>query len=353
MSLSIPLQEALSLREKGALFIDARSPAEFAEATIPGAVNVPLLDDQERCRVGTLYKQEGKQAARQLGVRLVSGKIPSFVDQVISAKQPGSPPVVVFCWRGGMRSRAMTQFLDLAGIPARQLQGGHKSFRKHVREYFESGTWGRLVVLRGMTGVGKTVLLHRLREDGTPVIDLEGLASHRGSAFGNLGLAEQPSQKMFESLLWDQLRLLREEDYAVTEGESRHIGRLVQPPRFFETLQREVSIWVNAPLKARVENILEDYPVRSELKESFRLPLRALKERLGKETVAELEELLEDGCWSELVRELMVRYYDPLYRHTLPEQRIEVEIRDVRGDLRPLKDAIAEVLARNLVGQGQ
>lgn len=353
MSLSIPLSKALSLREKGALFVDARSPAEFAETTIPGAINVPLLDDQERCQVGTLYKQEGKLAARQLGVRLVAGKIPAFVDQVMAAKPPGSPPVVVFCWRGGMRSRAMAQFLDLAGIPARQLQGGHKRFRQHVREYFETGTWGRMVVLRGMTGVGKTLLLNRLCEDGVPVVNLEGLASHRGSAFGNLGLEEQPSQKMFESLLWDQLRLLGEEDYAVTEGESRHIGRLVQPPRFFDSLQREISIWVNAPLEVRVENILADYPVCNELKESFRGPLRALKGRLGKETVAELEVLLEDGCWPELVRELMVRYYDPLYRHTLPERRIEVEIQNPLGDLHLLKDAIGEVLSRSLVEQDQ
>ncbi len=353
MSLSISLQDALSLRDKGALLVDARSPAEFAEATIPGAVNVPLLDDEERRQVGTLYKQEGKSAARQLGVKLVSGKIPGFVDQVMAAKSPGSPPVVVFCWRGGMRSRAMAQFLDLAGLPARQLQGGHKVFRKHVLDYFATGDWGRMIVLRGLTGVGKTALLHRLQEAGRPILDLEGFANHRGSAFGNLGLAEQPSQKMFESLLWDQLRHLGVQDYVVTEGESRHIGRLVQPPRLYESLQREVSIWINAPLELRVDNILADYPVGSELKEAFLGPLRALKERLGKETIAELEGLLEAGRWQDLVRELMVRYYDPLYRHTLPERRIEVEIRNPDGDLRALQEAIQKILARDVVEQEQ
>ena len=137
------------------------------------------------------------------------------------------------------------------------------------------------------------------------------------------------------------------EDYAVTEGESRHIGRLIQPLRFFESLQREVSIWINTPLEVRIDNILADYPVRSELKDAFRGPLRALKERLGKKTVKALEELLDEDRWTELVRELMVRYYDPLYRHTLPECRIEVDIQNPQSDLTALKEAIAHVLTKD------
>jgi tRNA 2-selenouridine synthase len=344
MTLAISLEKALVLRDKGALLVDARSPAEFAEATIPGAINVPLLDNAERKEVGTLFKQEGKLAARRLGVRLVSGKIPDLVEQVFAARPPCSPPVVVFCWRGGMRSRALAQFLDLAGLPARQLEGGHKAFRRHVLQYFAQAPWGRLIVLRGLTGVGKTVLLHRLREDGYPVIDLEGLANHRGSAFGNLGLPSQPSQKMFEALLWDELRHIAADGYAITEGESRHIGRLVQPPKFFDALQQEISVWIEAPLDVRVRNILDDYPTSDELKQSFLGPLHALKERLGKEVIHELVGLLENSRWEELVRELMVRYYDPLYRHTLPVRRIEVEIPDPAGDLRGVRTAVRRIL---------
>lgn len=344
MTLAIPLEKALVLREKGALLIDARSPAEFAEATIPGAINVPLLDNEERKEVGTLYKLKGKQTARRLGVRIISAKIPALVERVFTARPSGSPPVVVFCWRGGMRSRALTQFLDLAGLPARQMEGGHKAFRKHVLQYFDQGHWARLIVLRGLTGVGKTVLLHRLRDADYPVIDLEGLANHRGSAFGNLGLAPQPSQKMFEALLWEELRHVPEDGYVLAEGESRHIGRLVQPPKFFEALQKEVSLWITAPLDIRVRNILADYPACDELKEKFIGPLYALKERLGKEVIHELEVLLETSRWEELVRELMVRYYDPLYRHTLPERRIEVEVADPEGDLRELQDAVREIV---------
>jgi tRNA 2-selenouridine synthase len=342
---AIAIETAIALRERGALLIDVRSPAEYAEATIPGALNVPILDDAERAEIGTLYKQVGRQDARRRGVAVVAPKLPALIEQVAAARTPNSPPVVVFCWRGGMRSRAMTQFLALAGIPARQLAGGHKAFRGVVRNFFEGGSWGRLLVLRGLTGVGKTRLLQRLAADGYPVIDLEGLANHRGSAFGHLGLARQPSQQMFEALLWDRLRRVPPDGYALTEGESRHIGRVALPLRVHQALQSEVSIWVEAPLAARVENILDDYPARDELRQEFAGPIRALKARLGRQAVEGLLDLLEQGAWQELVRELMVGYYDPLYRHTLPAQRIEVSVADSTADLADLKRTIAQVLA--------
>jgi tRNA 2-selenouridine synthase len=343
--LTISLDQALALRDKGALFVDARTPAEYAEATVPGAVNVPIFDDAERARVGTLYKQEGKAAAKRLGVELVAPKIPAMIARVEAALAGRRPPVVVFCWRGGMRSRALTTFLDLAGIPARQMVGGHKAFRGQVREFFETGEWGRLLVLRGLTGVGKTRLLWRLREEGYPVLDLEGMASHRGSAFGNLGLPAQPTQKAFEALLWDALRRVPPGGYALAEGESRHIGRLALPLRVYEALQTETSLWVNASLDYRVRVILDDYPARDGLKEAFARPLQALRPRLGGETTARLLELLERGEWEPLVRQLMVLYYDPLYEHTRPQRRIEVDIEPEGEGLARLKAAITRVLA--------
>jgi tRNA 2-selenouridine synthase len=343
--LSISLEKALALRDKGALLVDARTPAEYAEATIPGAVNVPIFDDEERARVGTLYKRLGKGAAKRLAVELVAPKIPAMVAQVEAALAGRRPPVVVFCWRGGMRSRALTTFLDLAGIPARQLVGGHKAFRSHVREFFERGEWGRLLVLRGLTGVGKTRLLLRLRAEGYPVLDLEGLASHRGSAFGALGLAPQPSQKSFEAHLWDELRRIPPGDYALAEGESKHIGRLVLPPQVYEALQVETTLWVNAPLDYRTRIILDDYPALDRLRASFVRPLKALRPRLGGETVDRLLGLLERGEWAALVRDLMVLYYDPLYRHTRPERRIEIDIDPEEQGIVCLKAAIDRVLA--------
>ncbi len=341
---SIELTQALQLRDQGALFVDARSPGEYAEATIPGAVNVPIFDDGERVRVGTVYKQQGRGVAHRLAVEMVSPKIPAMVDQVARARGDSAQPVVVFCWRGGMRSRALTSFLELAGIPALQLVGGHKGFRALVREFLERGEWGRLLVLRGLTGVGKTRLLKRLAEQGYPVLDLEGLANHRGSAFGALGLSAQPTQKSFDASLWDALRRIPVEGFALAEGESKLIGKIALPPRLHQALQVETSLWIEASLDYRVEVILQEYPARDELKASFAERILALKRRLGGETVERLLGLLEAGQWQHLVRELMVLYYDPLYCHTRPERRIEIDIEADGEGLAGLKEAIESIL---------
>lgn len=341
---AISLDEALALRERGALLVDARSPAEFAEGTIPGAVNVPLFDNAERAEVGTLYKQQGKTVARKLGVKLVAPKIPALMDAVEAALATRRPPVVVFCWRGGHRSLSLTTFLNLAGIPARQLQGGHKVFRRRVVDFLDQGVWGRLLVMRGLTGVGKTRLLLQLAEEGYPVLDLEGLANHRGSAFGALGLPPQPTQKNFEALLWDELRNIPVGSYALAEGESKHIGKLVLPPRVYEALQRETTLWLNASLEHRVQVTLQDYPALDNLKAAFIPPIRALRPRLGTEAVERLLEMLEAGHWEELVRELMVLYYDPLYNHTKSERRVEIDLEPEAAGLLRLKIAIRAVL---------
>jgi tRNA 2-selenouridine synthase len=343
----ITLEQALLLRDQGALLLDARSPVEFAEGTIPGAINVPLLDNEQRHQVGTVYKQQGKGVARLLGVKLVAPKIPDMIDAVLAARHDSKQPVLVFCWRGGMRSGALTNFLNLAGLPALQMLGGYKVFRRHVLDFFGAQAWGRLIVLRGLTGVGKTRLLQQLAAEGLPVLDLEALANHRGSAFGGLGLGQQPSQKQFEALLWDAMRFIPPGSYALAEGESRHIGRVALPQQVYAALQREVSLWVEASLDYRVKVILDDYPALDSLKEEFVRPLRALKERLGKEQVAAFLELLEAGDWARLVAELMVHYYDPLYRHTCPEpaRRIDVPIEPEADGLLRLREAIQKILA--------
>ena len=337
---TIDLEKALQYRHDGALLVDVRTPAEFAETTIPGAVNVPIFTDEERAQVGTLYKLQSKAVARKVGIELVAPKIPALLEQVEAAKKGHQGPVIVFCWRGGMRSLAMTSFMNLAGIHARQLSGGHKAFRSLVRSYFESQQWPPIYVLRGLTGVGKTQVLHRLAERGYPVVDLEGLANHRGSAFGALGLQPQPRQKMFETLLWDRLQQLESADYLLTEGESLHIGRLQVPKRFHQQMQVQTSLWLNASLEFRTRIILEDYPALDRLREQFEKPICALKERLGKKVVEQLLVFLNAGKWEELVRELMVHYYDPLYLHTRPEQRIEIDLEPFAEGLQRVVEAI-------------
>lgn len=339
----VTLHQALALRDRGALLVDARSPAEFAEATIPGAVNIPIFDDAERARVGIVYKEVGKGAAKKLAVELVAPRIPALIETVETARAGRKAPVLVFCWRGGMRSLALATFFDLAGIPACQIEGGHKAFRAHVREFYEQGEWGRLLVLRGLTGVGKTRLLLQLKAEGYPVIDLEGLANHRGSAFGNLGLPPQPNQKTFEALLWDELRRVPPESYALAEGESKHIGRLILPQRVYEALQVETSLWIEASLEHRIRVTLADYPARDELRRAFRRPLELIRPRLGGDNHDRLLAYLEAGRWEDLTRELMVLYYDPLYQHTCPADRIDIPIEPETEGLVRLRAAIERI----------
>ncbi|MCD6581127.1 MAG: tRNA 2-selenouridine(34) synthase MnmH [Desulfuromusa sp.] len=340
---TIDLDSALKRQCSGALVIDVRTPAEFAEATIPGAVNVPIFSNEERAQVGTLFKQQGKRDARKLGVQLVAPKIPLLMEQIEDLRRDHSGPVIVFCWRGGMRSLAMTSFMNLAGIPAQQLLGGHKGFRRKVLDYFEQQQWPPIFVLRGLTGVGKTRVLQQLQQLDYPVVDLEGLANHRGSAFGALGLEQQPSQKKFDALLWDRLEQLKDQTYLVTEGESLHIGRVMIPKLFHQAMQVEPSLWLTASIDVRTQIILEDYPALDQLREQFKKPINALKERLGSKVVAEFLELLNAGQWDNLVRELMVRYYDPLYLHTLPERRVEIELETVDSATQKVAAALDEI----------
>jgi len=341
---AIDLNKALELRRRGALLVDVRTPAEFAETTIPGAINVPIFSNAERAEIGTLYKQNGRKDARRRGIEIVSPRIPHILAQIEQARDPNSPPAVIFCWRGGQRSLAITTFLNLAGIPAWQLTGGHKAFRRHLTHYFEQSDFGRVLVVRGLTGVGKTQLLHRLQQEGYPVVDLEGLANHRGSAFGGLGLGEQPGQKLFEARLWDRLQQCGDAAYLLTEGESRHIGRLVVPPRFHAAMQEQVSIWVEAPIDYRVNVILDDYPARDDLRAAFEPPIRALKERLGKAAIADLLDLLEQKKWHELARRLMIDYYDPLYMHSCPEHSLKLRVESLEQGVVDLKRALERLL---------
>ncbi|PKL45274.1 MAG: tRNA 2-selenouridine(34) synthase MnmH [Candidatus Riflebacteria bacterium HGW-Riflebacteria-1] len=344
MQPAIEVKKALELQQRGALLVDVRSPAEYAESTIPGAINVPIFDNAERAEIGTLYMQTGQREARRRGIELVAPRIPQILEQIDKARAPNSPPAVIFCWRGGARSLAITTFLDLAGIPAIQLAGGQKAFRRYINEYFAETDFARILVVRGPTGVGKTLLLRCLAEENFPVLDLEGLANHRGSAFGALGLGEQPTQKKFETLLWQRLEQCRSARYLITEGESKHIGRLVLPERLHQAMLQQTSVWVEAPLAYRIQVILHDYPARDAMAAAFEPAIVALKERLGKQVVAELLDLLAKRDWSELTRRLLVDYYDPLYLHTMPNNPVNIHIESLEDGVHKLKQAILQLL---------
>jgi tRNA 2-selenouridine synthase len=218
--------------------VDARTPLEFAEDHLPGAVNVPLLTNEERVEIGILYKQQGPQPARIRGLELTAGRFPAMVQEIAAAA--AGRPILAYCWRGGLRSRTVATIMELTGYQVQQLSGGYKAFRNQVTAYFADFRPAEpLVVLHGMTGIGKTTLLALLRERSEATIDLEGLAQHRGSAFGSLGLSQDElSQKHFETLLWNAFRKLPPGKTVYLEGESRRIGKISLPGNLYDIMQQ-------------------------------------------------------------------------------------------------------------------
>ena len=294
--------------------VDVRSPAEFAEDHIPGAINCPVLDDEERARVGTLYKQVSPFEARKLGAALVSRNIASAIETHFLSKPKGWKPLI-YCWRGGQRSGAMTIVLNQVGWAARRLEGGYKVFRQRVLDDLEAlpASLG-FRVLCGPTGSAKTALLAALAEAGEQVLDLEALAAHRGSVLGGEAGTPQPGQKAFETRLWSVLRGLDPARPVWTESESRRIGRLHVPGALFERLRDGDCVRIDAPLAARVAHLLERYADLIADPADFCSKLDRLAMQHGHEQVAAWKALVAAGAWSQLAAELVVRHYDPAYR---------------------------------------
>jgi tRNA 2-selenouridine synthase len=232
------------------------------------------------------------------------------------AEAAGDRPILVYCWRGGLRSKTVTSILDLTGFRAIQLQGGYKAFRNHVIASFEPFCPpGPLVVLHGMTGIGKTTFLLGLTKEEYPVVDLEGLACHRGSAFGELGLTQDLSQKRFETLLWDAFRSIPPGKTVIVEGESKRIGKVSLPGNMYEVMRDSIKVWCEASLKTRVRRLTVDYG-RPEYREGMETALSRLKKRLGGEKHAEIAGYLARWEMEPFMAELIRCYYDKVYYKT-------------------------------------
>ncbi|MHB1125530.1 MAG: tRNA 2-selenouridine(34) synthase MnmH [Bacillota bacterium] len=309
---NVSMEEAMDLGNP--LFVDVRSLGEYLEDTIPGAINVPLLDDEERALIGSIYHQKGPEAARRTGLEVVSPKLPQLVEQI--AEAGGDRQVVVFCWRGGLRSQAVARVLELVGLPIYWLTGGYKSFRRYINSFFEIGLRQTVVVIYGLTGVGKTEIIYELQRMEQPVLDLEGLANHRGSVFGAVGLGEQPSQKRFESLLWWEIRRWHESSVLIVEGESRKIGRLFLPVSLYSAMLGGRHVLVFDSMENRVRRIVDEYAAGpGDNRHALEQSIGALTIRIGKQKAVLLQSLTGEGKYDEVVPVLLREYYDPLYRH--------------------------------------
>jgi len=297
--------------------IDVRTPSEFALDHVPGAVNLPVLSDAERAQVGTLYKQVSPFAARKVGAALVSANIARHLEGPLrDHPRPWHP--LVYCWRGGQRSASFTHVLREIGWDARQLIGGYKGFRRAVID--DIPTLARRLryrVVCGLTGSGKTRLLHRLRERGAQVLDLEGLAAHRGSVLGNLPDRPQPSQKMFESLVWAALRELDPQREVFVESESKKIGRLQLPQALMDCMWGSACVRLDAAAHVRAELLKDEYAHFFGDVETLHRQLDCLVALHGHETIARWKELAARGEWDVLVEALLTRHYDPAYSRSI------------------------------------
>jgi tRNA 2-selenouridine synthase len=337
----ITIDELLKQKNKKELvMIDVRSPSEYKDSTIPGSLNIPIFDDAERAEIGTLYKQVSVQAAKDRGLEIVSAKLPAFVKTFEQIKEQKA----VFCWRGGMRSKTTATVLSLMGIRAYRLTGGFRTYRKWVVETLENMEFSpRAFVLLGNTGTGKTAILRRLQEEGYPVLDFEGMAGHRGSIFGEVGL-QANNQKTFESLLVTHLLKLENSPYVLMEGESKRIGKAVLPDFIVSKKESGVQLFIEMPIEERVSHIIKDYQPEAN-KQELQQAFQHIKDRIHTPIAKEIEMGLIDEQYEHAVKLLLEHYYDPRYEHAMKQyeqERIVIQANNIEDAVQAVKKQIVQ-----------
>lgn len=345
----IPANDYATLCQRPWRWVDLRSPAEFARDHVPSAVNVPLFDDQQREIVGTLYKKESPQSAFNTGLAFVEERLPRLLEALLGKPLDSSewrprfkdlgarlgsganvleldrsseietsaetPTLALYCWRGGMRSRSVAALLQALGLRVILMEGGYKNYRSWVRAQLEEMQRPDLTVLRGPTGVGKTLILAQL-EDRRPnsTLCLESLADHRSSVLGAVGKAPV-SQPMFDSLLVQRLQTLSDRPLFI-EGESRKVGDVILPEKLWQSMESGQQVQLQATTETRVRNLMNDYLAADGAIDAICAHLPFLEGRIGKKWTGQLELWLREGRAAEVTEVLLERYYDPLYAHS-------------------------------------
>lgn len=316
--------------------IDVRSPAEFAQGHIPGAVNIALFDDAERASVGKLYKSAGREAAIMRGLDIVGPKMSGFVK---SARRvaPGKE-IRIHCWRGGMRSESLAWLFSTAGFEVSVLEGGYKNYRQYIRRALDAAAG--YIILSGKTGTGKTEILHELQQQGEQVLDLEGLAHHKGSAFGAIGELPQPTTEQFENDLFEAFKSLDFEKPIWLEDESRSIGKVIIPDPLFTKMRNSTVISLDMPQPLRIRRLVKDYAAypADELIDA----LQHITRRLGGQHAAAAIAAIRESDFETAIR-ITLDYYDKTYSFGLEKRDLE-KVHTIATDTTDAKENAQKVL---------
>ncbi len=323
--------------------VDVRSPGEFLEGHIPGAVNIPIFNDQERAIVGTIYKKLGRIPAIEKGLEIVGPKMVIFVKEAEKLAKSGQ--LLIHCWRGGMRSESMAWLFERIGIKCFTLEGGYKSYRNNLLE--KIGLINQLIVIEGLTGSGKTEILLCLKAMGEQVIDLEGIANHKGSVFGGIGQLAQPSTQQFQNNLFDEVLQLDLTKRVWIEGESQTVGRVFIPDPFWHTMNNARNIEISVPRIDRIIRLVDEYGLLpADLMENS---IRSLTKRLGDQR---MNEILQSYIVKDLstVADKLLDYYDQTYMFSREKYKKKYqEIKLPNGDAISNAQIILNEIAGNTI----
>ncbi len=307
--------EEIITRMKGQVVLDIRTPAEFSGGHLPNALSFPLFSDEERAVVGTLYKQQGRDQAVIKGLELVGPKLKKFVVQ--AQKHKGA--LYLYCWRGGMRSNSMAWLLQTAGREVYVLEGGYKAYRNHGRDLIAKGL--KLIMLSGPTGSGKTEILHHLAGMGHQVLDLEGLANHRGSSFGGIGQPPQPGTEQFTNLIIEKILDFDLSRPIWVEGESQNIGKVFILDELFSQMNRCPTIRIDPPKAERTERLVRDYACFPA--DQLRFSIEKISKRLGGKDTKDTLDALDAGDYHKVV-DITLAYYDKTYDHSMARRETKM-----------------------------
>ena len=329
--------------------IDVRSPLEFAEDHIVGAINCPVLSDLERQKVGTIYKKESSFKAKIIGSSLTAKNIAFHIENNFMEKK-GSWQPLIYCWRGGQRSKAFSLVLSEVGWRTNQLKGGYKEYRNQVINFLDNiGPKLKITLISGKTGSAKTKILKSIENEGGQILDLEGLANHKGSLLGKIPDLIQPSQKFFESLIFNKIQKLNLKDKIYIEAESSKIGNIHIPKSIWKKMINSPRIEISANVELRAKFLVSDYDYMCNDPTLINPIIKGLKNRLSKKLFDEWTNLIDRKKWFDLTKSFLENHYDPSYSsNTIKNDRKVIKkITATSLNNSDIKDIAKKILNKN------